>query len=160
MSLRSRPAAKLINLVMVTSSKSKVVLPTPAELRLLNILWRLKEGTIEDLLLASAEKPPLNYKTVQTILRIMESKKLVTHRLSGRAFLFQPLVKRSQVNRLSIRSLLDRYFKGSRSELLLNLLDDKRIDVEELQELEELIRRHRKSKTGALNKLDTTKNRR
>lgn len=134
---------------MPTSSRETPVVPTPSELRLLKILWSIGEGTIDDLLLASREKPRPNYKTVQTLLRIMEGKKLITHRLSGRAFVYQPEVARDQVNRLSIRSFLDRYFGGSRTELLLNLLEDKRIDAEELRTLEDLVRRHRKSKAGA-----------
>jgi BlaI family transcriptional regulator, penicillinase repressor len=123
-----------------------MVLPTAAEHRLLEILWRLGEGTVEDILDASREDPAPNYKTVQSFLRIMETKKLVSHRLRGRAFVFRPLVRREQVNRLSIRALLKRYFGGSRSELLLNMLEDERIDAAELEELENLIRRYRKSR--------------
>lgn len=122
------------------------MVPTPGELKLLKILWSLGEGTIEEILEASDENPPPNYKTVQTLLRIMENKKLVTHRMRGRAFVFQPRVQEQQVNRSSIRSLLQRQFEGSRAQLLLNLLDDERIDSAELKELEELIRRRRQGK--------------
>lgn len=125
--------------------KPKAPVPTPAEFRLLEILWRLKEGTVEDILQAWGESPP-NYKTTQTLLRIMESKKLINHRLRGRAFVFQPRVEKEQVSRLSIESFLDRYFRGSRLALLLNLLDDDRIEEVELRELEETIKRYRKAR--------------
>jgi BlaI family transcriptional regulator, penicillinase repressor len=131
-----------------------MVLPTAAELRLLEILWRLQEGTIEEILQASGEDPPPNYKTVQTFLRIMETKKLVSHRLRGRAFVFKPLVRRDQVNRLSIRALLKRHFGGSRSELLLNMLEDERVGTAELEELESLIRRYRKSRQAPARRPD------
>jgi BlaI family transcriptional regulator, penicillinase repressor len=120
--------------------------PTPGELKLLKVLWNLGEGTIDDILQASDEAPPPNYKTVQTLLRIMENKKMITHRLRGRAFVFQPRVQEIQVNRSSIRSLLQRHFGGSRTELLINLLDDERIAHSELEELEDLIRRRRQGK--------------
>jgi predicted transcriptional regulator len=42
--------------------------------------------------------------------------------------------------------MLQSHFGGSPTELLLNLLDDERINAAELKELEELIRRHRKEK--------------
>ncbi len=45
----------------------------------------------------------------------------------------------------SLRSFLNRYFRGSRSELLVNLLENERIDPTELQELERLIRSYRKA---------------
>ena len=120
------------------------MIPTTAEFRLLEILWVLEEGTIEDLLCAS-EDSRLNYKTVQTVLRIMENKKLVTHSIRGRAFVYRPRVKRREVSRVSLRSLLQRYFRGSRTELLVNLLEDERIANTELQELEGLIRSYRKA---------------
>jgi predicted transcriptional regulator len=116
-----------------------------AEFRLLEILWRLGEGTIEDFLRASEKDDPLNYKTVQTVLRIMENKKFVSHSVRGRAFVYRPRVKRNEVSRISLRSLLNRYFRGSRSELLVNLLEDERIDVDELEKLESLIRSYRKA---------------
>jgi BlaI family penicillinase repressor len=122
------------------------LMPTSGEHRLLEILWRLGEGTIDDILRGSGEIPPPNYKTVQTLLRIMESKHLVTHRLQGRAFVYKARVRRDQVNRASITAMLQRHFGGSPTELLLNLLDDERIDAAQLKQLEELIRRHRKQK--------------
>jgi predicted transcriptional regulator len=109
-------------------------------------LWRLGEGTIEDVVQASGEDPPPNYKTVQTFLRIMEVRKLVTHRLSGRAFIYQPRVTREEVNRLSIQTLVKQNFGGSRTELLLNILEDEDFEAAELEELETLIRRYRKSR--------------
>lgn len=122
-----------------------IVIPTAAEFRLLEILWRLGEGTIEEFVRASEKDNPLNYKTVQTVLRIMENKKFVSHSLRGRAFAYRPRVKQHEVSRSSLRSLLERYFRGSRSELLVNLLEDERIGTNELQGLENLIRSYRKA---------------
>src|SRR6516162_8665116 len=118
----------------------KAELPTPGELRLLKILWRIREGAIEDIVQASGEDPPPNYKTVQAWLRIMERKGQVNHKQEGRAFVFRPLISRGEVRRLSIRHLLSRYFTGSRSELLIELLNDERISPDELRQLEGLVR--------------------
>jgi BlaI family transcriptional regulator, penicillinase repressor len=129
-----------------SGAPKRLSVPTAAEFRLLEILWRLGEGTIEDLLQASGKDSVLNYKTVQTVLRIMETKKFVGHSVRGRAFVYQPRVKHHEIRRISLRSLLEKYFRGSRSELLVNLLEDERIDAGELQELEKLVRTHRKAR--------------
>ena len=121
----------------------KAALPTPAELRLLQVLWRIGEGTIDDILTASDEDPPPNYKTVQTLLRIMERKGQVDHKQKSRAFVFRPLVRRGDVHRLSIRNLVAKYFTGSRTEMLMELLRDEDITREELRQLESLIRSRR-----------------
>jgi BlaI family transcriptional regulator, penicillinase repressor len=148
--------SQLRNLAINTSLNSirgscvsrPIAIPTAAEFRLLEILWRLGEGTIEDFVRAAEKDSPLNYKTVQTVLRVMENKKFVRHSLRGRAFVYQPRVKRHEVSRVSLRSLLERYFRGSRSELLVNLLEDERIGANELQKLESLIRTYRKASTA------------
>jgi len=127
-----------------TRQSQKALLPTPAELRLLQILWRIGEGTIDDIVRASGENPPPNYKTVQTLLRIMERKGQVDHKQQGRAFLFRALVGRGDVHRLSVRHVVTKYFTGSRTELLMELLSDERITREELRQLENLIRSRRK----------------
>jgi BlaI family penicillinase repressor len=133
---------------MVRRSKDRL-LPTAGEHKLLEILWRIREGTIEDVIAAAEHSPRPNYKTVQTMLRIMEGKRLVMHSVRGRAFLYQPLVARTRIGRLSIRALLERHFGGSRSQLLLNLLEDEPIDPAELKDLEELIRRRRQAKRSS-----------
>ena len=123
-------------------------LPTGAEMRILNAVWQLGSATVDEIVNSFPEGQRPNYKTTQAFLRIMENKRFVSHSLRGRAFVYRPRVKRSEVRRSSLRSLLDRYFLGSRSELLVNLLENERIDTTELQELERLIRSYRKAKSS------------
>jgi predicted transcriptional regulator len=123
-----------------------VVLPSPGELRLLQILWQIGGGTIEDIVKSSRETPPPNYKTVQTLLRIMERKGQVDHSQDGRAFVFRPLVGPHDLRRLSIRDLVTKYFTGSRTELVVELLHDEKISRQELRELENLLRSRRKER--------------
>jgi predicted transcriptional regulator len=127
-----------------TDRRHTIVLPSPGELRLLQILWRIGGGTIEDIVKSSRENPPPNYKTVQTLLRIMERKGQVDHSQDGRAFVFRPLIGPHDLRRLSIRQLITKYFTGSRTELVVELLRDERISRQELRELENLIRSRRK----------------
>ena len=65
-------------------SRSRTDLPTNAELLILNALWDLRDGTVENIVDRLDPSPPANYKTVQSLLRIMESKGFVRHTLRGR----------------------------------------------------------------------------
>jgi BlaI family transcriptional regulator, penicillinase repressor len=125
----------------------KAVLPTRAELRILQVLWDLGNGTVEDVISHSSISPRPNYKTTQTILRIMEEKGLVRHMSRGRVFVFEPCVTREQVGRLSVQTLLQQNFGGSPAELLINLLEAGPVKESELEELEALIRNYRLQKT-------------
>jgi BlaI family penicillinase repressor len=127
-------------------SKIKVLLPTDAELLILDALWELGEATVEDVVNRSASNPRANYKTVQTLLRIMENKGFVQHTTRGRAFVFMSCVTRDEIGRVSAKRLVDRNFQGSHTAMLLNLLDSNHIKEDELDALEKLIQQYRERK--------------
>ena len=122
----------------------KLPVPTPAEMRLLQILWDLKEGTVEDVVNAHPEKERPHYKTTQTLLRIMESKGFIAHESRGRVFVFKPLASRKAIDQLSVQALVSRNFHGSAAGLLINLLESSAIKKKELDELESYMREYRK----------------
>jgi BlaI family transcriptional regulator, penicillinase repressor len=129
-------------------SRAKNLLPTRAEMRILQTLWDLGQGTVEDVINQHSPATRPNYKTTQTILRIMEQKGLVRHESRGRVFVFQPCVTREKIGRLSVQNLLHQNFGGSTTELMVNLLETTRVDEKELRELESLIRNYRRQKNG------------
>lgn len=129
------------------SAKPRKALPTNAELAILNALWELTDGTVDDVVASLPSNPPANYKTVQSLLRIMENKGLVRHRVRGRAFVFSPRVTRDEVGGSLTKHLLDRTFQGSTSALMMNLLDANHVNDKELDALEALIQRYRERKS-------------
>jgi BlaI family penicillinase repressor len=124
--------------------KPKLTVPTTAEMRLLQILWDLKEATVDEVVNAHPEKEQPHYKTTQTLLRIMENKGFIAHEARGRVFVFQPLVSRKAIDQISVQALVSRNFHGSAAGLLVNLLESSSIKKKELDELELLMREYRK----------------
>ena len=127
-------------------SRTKVLLPTDTELLILDALWELGEGTVEDVVNRLPSNPRANYKTVQTLLRIMENKEFVKHTTRGRAFVFMSCVTRDEIGRVSAKRLVDRNFQGSHTAMLMNLLDSNHIKEDELDALERLIQQYRERK--------------
>jgi BlaI family transcriptional regulator, penicillinase repressor len=127
-------------------SRKNPVPPTRAEFRILNALWELKSGTIEEIIHHPSFSSPPNYKTTQTILRIMEEKGLARHTTGGRVFVFEPAVSREWVEKMCVRTMLEQNFGGSPAKLLVNLLESGPVADEELEELEALIRNYRVQK--------------
>ena len=113
---------------------------TDAEARVMSVLWSLKTAAVADVVeaLSTKESAP-SYSTVQTILRILETKGYVTHDKVARAFVFRPIVDERQARRRALRHLVSRLFEGSRSLLVLNVLDDEELDPAELKQLKKLI---------------------
>jgi BlaI family penicillinase repressor len=132
------------NLVKVVTSKQKLPVPTTAELRLLQILWDVGEGSVDAIVNAHPEKERPHYKTTQTLLRIMETKGFIAHESLGRVFIFRPLASRKTVDRLSVQALVSQNFHGSAAGLLSNLLESNAIKKNELDELESYMREYRR----------------
>lgn len=127
-------------------SETNLVLPTNTELLILDVLWELGEGTVQHIADRLQPTHRANYKTVQSLLRIMENKGLAEHKTRGRAFVYFTRVSRDEVGRISAKRLLERNFQGSYTAMLVNLLDSSHVKEQELDELEALIRRYREQR--------------
>jgi predicted transcriptional regulator len=105
------------------------------------VLWRLRRASVSEVVSAMNEARPVTYSTVQTILRILETKGYVTHDKVARAFLYEPVVDERQARRRALRHLVSRLFEGSPSLLVLNVLEDEEIELAERERLRKLIER-------------------
>jgi predicted transcriptional regulator len=112
---------------------------TDAEARVMAVLWESQRATVADVVRALSKRRVASYSTVQTILRILETKGYVAHDKVARAFIYRPVVDERQARRRALRHLVSRLFKGSPSLLVLNVLEDERIDPNELRQLKKLI---------------------
>jgi BlaI family transcriptional regulator, penicillinase repressor len=112
---------------------------TDAEARVMAVLWERQRATVADVVRALSKRRVVSYSTVQTILRILETKGYVAHDKVARAFIYRPVVDERQARRRALRHLVSRLFKGSPGLLVLNVLEDERIDPDELRQLKKLI---------------------
>ena len=112
---------------------------TDAEARVMAVLWENQRATVADVVRALSKRRVVSYSTVQTILRILETKGYVAHDKVARAFIYRPVVDERQARRRALRHLVSRLFKGSPGLLVLNVLEDERIDPDELRQLKKLI---------------------
>ncbi len=116
---------------------------TDAELRLMEVLWQKRAATVHEVLEALPKTPALAYNSVLTTIRILEKKGYVEHVKSGKAHVYRARIGREDASRSAIQHLVSRFFKNSRELLVLNLIDDRNVDPEELQRLRQLLDEHK-----------------
>lgn len=111
--------------------------PTGRELEILKVLWDLGPSSVRDVHEAMCDKSgeEFAYNTIQTLMRIMESKQLLTHTNERRTFIYSPQFSREE----SASRFLDRVFNGAASELMLSLLRAERVSTAELDRMSSLI---------------------
>jgi len=107
---------------------------TRYELELMDILWQLGGGTVQDV--CDALDRPLAYTTVMTTLRLLHGKKKVLKRVKrGRAHVYQPLVSREEVSRSVLADLHGVLFRDRLPSLVLGMLEEGTISGESVKAL-------------------------
>ncbi len=112
---------------------------TAVETRLMNVLWAKEQATVAEVTAAMPRRHVVAYNTVQTMLRILEEKGYIAHEQVGRAFVYRPIVGRKTARQRALGYLTRTLFEGSPSLLVMNVLEDERIDKTEIERLKELI---------------------
>ena len=116
-------------------SRKKTTGLTDAELRLMEVLWRAGSASVSEVVEGLPQDVPLAYSTVLTTLRILETKGYVQHSKDSRAFIYEPIVGRDQARESAVTHLLRRFFENSPEQLVLNLIDGRKIGDKELKRL-------------------------
>ncbi len=116
------------------------------QLQIMKILWTRGEATVSDVHKSLAAERELAYTTIATMLRKMEARNLVRHRLEERAFVYEPAIREEAVSRGMADHLLDRLFEGSLADMVRHLLSTREVSREELSKLERLIADRKKAR--------------
>jgi len=124
--------------------KSKVYRLGDLQLRIMKILWQRAEAAVADVHQALSPEGNLAYTTIATMLRKMEARGLVRHRLHDRKFLYRPAVQAEEVTRGISAHFIERLFEGSLADMMAHLLTTRQISREELDRLDNLISERRR----------------
>lgn len=119
---------------------------TEGEQRLMEILWQRGSATVSEALSALPARDRAAFNTVQTILRILEEKGYVAHRVEGRAFRYVAVVDREQARSSAVKHVLQRFFNGAPGQLAINLIERETLSDDDLHHLAQLIERARSSR--------------
>jgi BlaI family penicillinase repressor len=106
---------------------------------IMQILWGRNEATVAEVHEALYEERGLAPTTIATMLRKMEDKGVVAHRVEGRQFIYRPVVSEDAVRSSMVGELLERLFAGDPAALVSHLVADREIDHEEIERLRALL---------------------
>ncbi|MFQ6036835.1 MAG: BlaI/MecI/CopY family transcriptional regulator [Sedimentisphaerales bacterium] len=120
-------------------SKKKLRAMSPAETEILRLVWQLDEATVQQICGLLPAKRKIAYKTVQTLLRRLEDKGYLKHKIRGKAHVFFPAVKREKVIRKTVLDFVDKLFGGDPRPLMQFLAEDGHINAQDIKRLRKLI---------------------
>ena len=116
------------------------------EAEVMNVLWEIGDGTVQDVLSGLRTARTLAYTTVMTVLSRLVDKGFLAREKQGRAFVYRPLVSQGAIADSALNSVVDRFFDGMSSRAVAHLLGrSEEIGREDLARLESEVRKRRKS---------------
>lgn len=111
--------------------------PTEAELAILQVLWRKGPSSVRDVWHELGNKS--GYTTILKLLQIMLTKGLVRRDESQLSHVYEAALSEKNTQERLARSLMDRAFAGSQSQLVLRALSSKPISDAELKAIKALL---------------------
>jgi predicted transcriptional regulator len=116
---------------------------TRAEEEVMQILWNREPAFVKDILEEFPEPRPA-YNTVSTIVRILEQKGFIGHKAYGKTHEYFSLVSKEEYKSFATGKLMESYFENSVEEMFSFFVREKKIDVQEADEILKLIEKMKK----------------
>lgn len=114
---------------------------TERELEVMHVFWDRGAQTAADARDQLAEEGrDLAYTTVATLIKILVEKGFLKQTNRERPFTYKSIRSFDEVSRRLVGDLVRRVFQGSREELLVRLLDGKKLTTKERQLLKQVLR--------------------
>ena len=114
---------------------------TERELEVMHAFWRAGETTAAQVRDALAEAGrDLAYTTVATLVRILCDKGFLVQTNQERPFTYKPARSFDDVSGNLVWDLVERLFAGKREQLLVRLLEEKKLTAKERAAIEEILK--------------------
>jgi BlaI family penicillinase repressor len=109
------------------------------QLAVMRVLWGTKKATVAQVQEALQAERGLALTTVATVLTRLEKAGFVSHRASGRHYVYRPLVSEEEVRRSMVSVLAERLFEGDVAALVSHLVNAREIRPGDLARVKQLI---------------------
>ena len=116
---------------------------TKAEEQVMQVVWKIREGFIRDIMDALPTPKP-HQNTVATMIKILVEKEFVGIKLFGRQHQYYPLVTREAYSKATMKNLVKSHFGGSFSDAVSFMVKENNISLEDLETLLQQLKKSRK----------------
>lgn len=120
---------------------------TKAQEEILRVLWQIKEGVVADVVDKLPEPKPA-YNTVSTVIKVLEKKGYVAHKVYGKTHVYYPVVTKEEYAKHTLKNSYTQLFNGSLNQIVSFFVKEDKVSLKELEDLknylEKEIQKHKK----------------
>jgi predicted transcriptional regulator len=109
--------------------------PTDLQQAILDYIWEKGPVTSEQVREALQARHPLKDPSVRTLLRRLEERGYISHRVEGRLFMYRAKVHSRSVAARVVKQIIQRFCAGSAEQFLLGMVDEKVLSMDEIRRL-------------------------
>jgi BlaI family transcriptional regulator, penicillinase repressor len=107
---------------------------TKAQEEILRVLWEIREGVVTDVIEKIPDPKPA-YNTVATVIKVLEKKGYVSHKVYGKTYVYYPVISKEEYARYSLNESYKQLFNGSLNQVVSFFVKEERVGLKELEEL-------------------------
>jgi predicted transcriptional regulator len=117
----------------------KIARPTESELEILHVLWQTIGATVREVNEKLNKKREIGYTTTLKLLQIMHTKELVNRDEKNRIHIYSANVDEKEIQSLLLGKFLEKTFRGSAINLVMQALGEHKPSKEEMEEIRQLL---------------------
>ena len=113
---------------------------TKSELQIMKYLWRIQKGFLKDIVEQFPEPRPA-YTTISTLVGRMVDKNYIGFEKLGRDKQYFPVLQKNAYFSAQVKDMVSQFFNNSASQFASFFARDADFTMEELEELQELVKK-------------------
>lgn len=117
-------------------SKKPEIVPSDAELEILQVLWEEQPASVRSVHESLAEKREVGYTTILKQMQRMLDKGLLRRTKDGKQHLYEAVAAREEIQRSLTDRLVNKAFSGSAMQMVMRALGQGKTSAEELEALQ------------------------
>ncbi len=116
---------------------------TDLQQAILDFIWSKGKATSEQVRESLLPEHPLKDPSVRTLLRRLEERGYLRHRLEGKVFVYQAEIQARSMAARAVRHIIDRFCAGSAEQFLAGMVDENVLSIEEIERLAAKVKRQK-----------------
>lgn len=114
---------------------------TELQQAIVDFIWSSRSATAEQVREGLAPKFRLKDSTVRTLLRRLEARGYLTHRVDGKAFSYESAVPPRSLAARAVQQIIERFWSGSAEQFLAGMVDEKVLTPAQIRKLADKVRK-------------------
>jgi BlaI family penicillinase repressor len=108
---------------------------TDLQQAILDLVWRSGGATAEQVREGLAPRHQLKDSTIRTLLRRLEERQFLTHRVEGKVFVYEAATAPRSLAARSVQQIIERFWSGSAEQFLAGMVDEKVLTRQQIRRL-------------------------